>query len=44
MRLGFAGLALLGAFGAPIFIAGIAACLLGGIIAYIFRRRARDSG
>jgi hypothetical protein len=36
---GFAGLALIGAFGAPIFVIGIAVCLLGSIIAFIFRRK-----
>jgi hypothetical protein len=36
---GFAGLALLGAFGAPLFIIGIAVCLLGSSIAFMFRRK-----
>jgi hypothetical protein len=33
----FAGLALLGAFGAPLFVIGIAICLVGSVIAFIFR-------
>jgi hypothetical protein len=36
---GFAGLALLGAFGAPIFFIGIGVCLLGSTISFIFRRK-----
>ncbi len=33
------GLALLGAFGAPLFILAIAACLIGAAVAFVFRRR-----
>ena len=36
---GISGLALLGAFGAPLFILGILVCVLGSGIAFVFRRR-----
>ena len=36
---GISGLALLGAFGAPLFILAILVCLLGAGIAFAFRRR-----
>ncbi len=32
-------LLLLGAFGSPLFILGIAGCLLGALIAYLFRSK-----
>jgi hypothetical protein len=36
---GISGLALLGAFGAPLFVLGFIGCLVGALVTFIFRRR-----
>jgi hypothetical protein len=36
---GISGLALLAAFGAPLFILGLIGCLVGAVVAFIFRRK-----